>query len=434
MLFLFAVVAPVAKRLKHAVVDGAKPVSCKAPSEEIKSKEPFGQCKYVPVYYHWFAVILQEYIENQADDDCILQQYISKINKDQLATVVEKVMAIKEHQPTVNEYACSSLMQDALSGFFFDSEERKNAACLGQYPVYGTRRTDWSVYTLHDFLPFWAILHSDYKPSNFLNATKETICYFISANQEKTTFSWCFGLPCTSKEMAFQLYMSANRQVLVIEVARVDIANTDAFKRFLSLVYAAVHWRINNLEIASNGPLACEPIKGVVLRDNFANFESDRVFYVQSEKKVYKIYKDQDAKKPNYLLMQKLGYFEDLELKKISKTHWLLSYKVLQGKIEPWTWKQIEAAKNCIKRIHEFNVVHADVRIGNIVFSGIDKAFLIDFDFAGPPDTEYHENYNVKVEERHSGAKPGSKKAYSHDLYSLQYIAQSYFNNHTFDV
>jgi hypothetical protein len=70
------------------------------------------------------------------------------------------------------------------------------------------------------------------------------VCYFVNANEDK--FTWAYGLPCTSTHMLFQLYMSSNRIVLVINLAKVEIGNTAKFKHFLKILYGAVHWRIKN--------------------------------------------------------------------------------------------------------------------------------------------------------------------------------------------
>ena len=65
----------------------------------------------------------------------------------------------------------------------------------------------------------------------------------------------------------------ANGKVLVINVAEVKIGNTDRFKHFLKVLYAAIHWRIKNTSNHSK-PLACEPMQGLVLRDIFQSHPS----------------------------------------------------------------------------------------------------------------------------------------------------------------
>ncbi len=184
------------------------------------------------------------------------------------------------------------------------------------------------------------------------------ICYFVNANEDK--FTWAYGLPCTSTHMLLQLYMSANQKTPVISLAKVEIGDTAEFRQFLKILYGAVHWRIENPGPHSQQPLACEPIRGLELRDIFKSHPSNRVFFSSEKKTVYKIYKVGDHKKPNYDLMRQLGYFKNLELQRIGKTYQLLSYTVLQGNMEPYNIEQIQAAKSKIARLHKENLVHAD--------------------------------------------------------------------------
>lgn len=356
-----------------------------------------------------------------------MHKYISEIEEDQLESVVEKLIAIRYKQATENEYKCSSALQVALQDFFFHHKKRKCVACFPQYPVKGTRLTDFSIYTLKDFFPWREIAHADYKPFDLLRAIKQTICYFVNSNEDLKTFSWAFGLPSTCTEMNFQLYISANNQTLTIDLARVEINGSEEFKRFLTIVYAAIHWRINHLENPSSEPLFCEPIQGLVLRDNFPSHPSVRVFYNKSKQTVYKIYKDEDTKVHNYELMKAMGYFKELKLQDIGKKHHLLSYKVLQGHMEPMSIKQIDAAEEVIKSVHSHNMVHSDIRRGNIVFGPGHQAFLIDFDFAAPPDSSYHEEYNKDLAERHPGIHEGQTKQFDHDFHSLNFIRKAYF-------
>jgi hypothetical protein len=65
---------------------------------------------------------------------------------------------------------------------------------------------DISIYTLQNYYPLGEILHSDFKPYSIDDAIKETLIYFINSNEDKKTFSWTFGLPCSSNKMAFKLY------------------------------------------------------------------------------------------------------------------------------------------------------------------------------------------------------------------------------------
>ena len=388
---------------------------------------PFEEC-IVPIYYHWFAVVLRDAFKDPVHDGGILKDYISKIPPDALNIAVERFMVIKNKQQSENEYKCSSLVQNTLNHFIIDKEIHLKAACLSQYPVYKTGRTDFSVRCLNHHFPTARILDSDYKPYNLENAIKETVCYHVNANEGNKTFSWSFGLPCTSQEMVLFLHLPANRTVLTIEVARVEIGTTVEFRNFLTILYAAIHWRVNNME-TTDTPSACEPIKGLILRDNFPDHPSTRVFYNKEKETVYKIFENGGTKFTNVDLMSKLGYFDNLTLENIGKSHQLLSYKFLKGTTVPVTKRHIDEAKKVIEHVHSLGYVHADVRIGNIVFSPLSQsstAYLIDFDFAAKVGGFYHELYNESLSERHPDAKRGHMKQCDHDLHSLQKIAECY--------
>ena len=56
-----------------------------------------------------------------------------------------------------------------------------------------------------------------------------------------------------------------------------------------------------------------------------------------------------------------------VKLQCIGKTHQLVIHALLGGFI-PTNMEQIQAAKSIIEKLHEQNLVHADIRIGNIIF------------------------------------------------------------------
>lgn len=428
ILFLFfSVGPPKQKRLKYAVEKNAKPASCKAPSDEIKQKSSFGFCESVPVYYHWFSVALQDKLLNK-DSDSIFNKYIDNLSKLKLDILVNQLLTYKTEQNNCNnEYKCASLFHSALNSFLFDYEQIERAACLSQYPVFGTRRTDWSVYSLKDYLPWLALLHSDYKPHNFGDATKETMCYFTSENQDrKDAFTWALGLPCTSTKMGLQLYMSGHATTLCIDLYEVEINDTNEFRFFLTVLYAAIQWLMDNPQLPRKSTFACEPIMGLVLRNNFEDHPSKRVFYDECKERVYKFYCCDNHKQHNFAVMQQMGYFEDLTLQPIGKRHHLLSYKYIPGRIIPIYRKHIDMARECLHNLHALNFVHADIRIGNIVFCR-DRAYLIDFDFAAPPGSPYHSEYNFGLSERKRNIKL-SRKSFDHDTYSLTWIGDNYVN------
>ena len=361
----------------------------------------------VPVYYHWFAVQLFDLLclgdgEPNPRDEIIeeLLEIKHQLCEGQVNTLIEELLQIKSWQESANKYSCTSLLQRALDRFFFQRESFKHAACLGQHSVPPRSKPDFLVYTLNNLSSGREILHSNYKSSDLGGAIEGTVAYYIFSNEDKETFSWGFGLPFTAHKMVFQMYLSANATVFTIDLANVSIGDTQEFKKFLSILYAAVHWRIKNLETPGKITLACEPIKGFVLRYSLASKpDSQRVFYGEKDNKVYKFYWNGGTAVPNYSLMKSMGYFKNLKLEDIGQNHKLLSYELIEGTTVPQLPIQIVKAKEHLETIHRQGYVHSDVRFGNIVFSLPDGAFLIDFDFAAKCDVEYHDAYNQDLME-----------------------------------
>ena len=86
-----------------------------------KKKEPLNFEVEVPVYYHWFGIILYDkFNEPEGDEHCILREYISRVSDEKLNIVIARLIAIQEHQRTENEHTCSALLQQALDRFGFN--------------------------------------------------------------------------------------------------------------------------------------------------------------------------------------------------------------------------------------------------------------------------------------------------------------------------
>ena len=418
----FLVGPPCVKRKDLAITEKAAPPKCGAPSEEAKRKTGISRYDIVPVYYHHIAVLIQDkFKEDEAVSDCILEEFMKGVDKTLLGETKRLLSQLQAIHQRSNEYMCTSLLQRALDRFFFPDDLRSKAALFGQYPVFDTRRSDGSIYTLEENSR--DILHYVFKPNKFQEAFDESICYFISAHQNTHKYALTFGLPCTSTDMRFMLYMSGNSRAYCIELDRVQISNMDKLDRFLCIVYASVHYLIKNPVALRESPFACEPIKGVELRDNFEGYDSNRVFLKDGV--VYKIYEEGNAKNHNEELLKELNYFQDVKLQPIGRNHFLLSYVMLVGNTKPQFTKDIISALERIEYLHGKKLVHGDIREGNILFSH-GTAFLIDFDFTGAENTTYSEFYNGKdkIDERHSGACANQPKKYVHDYHALRNIAE----------
>lgn len=146
-----------------------------------------------------------------------------------------------------------------------------------------------------------------------------------------------------------------------------------------------------------------------------------------SENKAYKFFdrEDQNKKLSNYELMSSLGYFQELSLVDVGKTYTLLSYNIIEGRLLPTRWEEIESALEIIAKLHSETLVHGDIREGNIIFNG-KSSYLIDFDFTARCGTLYPSGYNSKIKGRHETASAGHPREFIHDYFSLICIANEY--------
>lgn len=247
--------------MKLAEVVSSKIPSCKAPSNEIQHGKMSDISEEVPPYYHAVAIDLYDKFQDgnttSVVDGCIeeIDDFFMKYALDHLGNLESL-----QSQNDTNEYLCSSQLQVILNRFLFHQKDRiKKGALFAQYPVYGTRRTDGSVYAYCDSLPWRGLLHYDYKPTDLEKASHESVCYFISSLMGLKKYGWAFGLPCTSTDMVFNMYMSGNSKAYTIELSRVKLYDSSALE-ILTIVYAAVHHYIDNSEELSLVPFGCQPI------------------------------------------------------------------------------------------------------------------------------------------------------------------------------
>lgn len=106
--------------------------------------------------------------------------------------------------------------------------------------------------------------------------------------------------------------------------------------------------------------------------------------------------------------MESLGM--KVNLVQLTKKYSLLSYKYLEGCIYPVHVKQFLKVADALEHIHSLDLVHGDVRTGNIIFAANGKdCHLIDFDYTSKVNQHYPMTYNGGLNERHTGAFGGSR-------------------------
>lgn len=111
-------------------------------------------------------------------------------------------------------------------------------------------------------------------------------------------------------------------------------------------------------------------LQDLILTEHITTHFSERVFFhddkVYKFDKIYKFYEKNDAKVHNAELMKSLGYFKDVEVKVLSDEFTLCSYKYIQGSLEPAFIQQIYAIAKIVEAIHAQQMVHADIKCGNL--------------------------------------------------------------------
>jgi len=118
-------------------------------------------------------------------------------------------------------------------------------------------------------------------------------------------------------------------------------------------------------------------------------------------------------------------YATYLHAKVVAKSSgtWLLEYPFVHGSHSPNQIGDFIPIVKLLAEMHEQKIVHGDVRLANMIFSG-DKSLLIDFDMSGKLDPEnpplYPKGYQrVDDTERHADAKQCQPILPAHDMFSL---------------
>lgn len=137
---------------------------------------------------------------------------------------------------------------------------------------------------------------------------------------------------------------------------------------------------------------------------------------VWSKSKLY----DKEIKpylKPNVNLMKNL--LPELSYRGDVTT---LSYPYKSGSHRPRSFVQVKKLLEQIQALHKLGYVHGDIRIENLLYSyDGEEAYILDFDFANPQDTQYPVQFNHDIEERNVRARAGQLMKKHHDRFSLYY-------------
>lgn len=94
-----------------------------------------------------------------------------------------------------------------------------------------------------------------------------------------------------------------------------------------------------------------------------------------------------------------------------------------------------KGALQCLRRVHECDYIHGDVRSSNIIFTAGGTSHLIDFDLAKKVGSFYPISYaKLNICERHRTAYSSWPMKKEHDVHSIKYIMSFYFPGKKSDI
>ena len=151
-----------------------------------------------------------------------------------------------------------------------------------------------------------------------------------------------------------------------------------------------------------------------------------------SKRIIYKVYDYRfennaiESYKANCILSQK--YLPSFQMVIDLPDIKIISYEYIEGKHFPSNSKQVLYLLQFLKKMHNDNDIHGDIRCSNILFcDDADKSQLIDFDFSGVEGVKkYPIGYSNKLDDgvRHIDALANRSLKREHDYFSLLYVLQ----------
>jgi serine/threonine protein kinase len=106
----------------------------------------------------------------------------------------------------------------------------------------------------------------------------------------------------------------------------------------------------------------------------------------------------------------------------------IIRYPFIPGNHLPGNSDAILAAIQSLHRMHSMNIVHGDVKAGNIIFAEeANKSCMIDFCFSGVEgEAVYPSNYRREIEDgaRHPEAEPLAVIRREHDIFGFKRVLE----------
>ncbi len=425
--------------------------------------------KEYPACCHWFALELYN-LHHKLNDldlgvDDITVKFLKKnyiIKKVCLNRCVKNIKdAIEIHKQTEPlivvgvrseplicsaELTYTSLYSRALDNFLF-SEDCCEGASLHEFPSRirkmkkndeqekdgrSIERSDITVVSLPNLVP---IMCSDIKTSDFDCSVKETILYGVNcATVQSGDYKWplLLGMPGTPSKTMLQVYMPIPGQFwrsTIIESTPDDMA-------FLCTLFVGVRYLLSldpDVDYVDI-PLKCYcPKKDV----EYEVVSKNKPWIVKQGKKCLKIFdkKNNVGKRANLELLDAIGL--SYKCKYLSKDHRFLMIvrDFIVGDIMPCENSDItifKGALECLKKVHECDYIHGDVRSSNIIFTADGTSHLIDFDLAKKTGSFYPVQF--LIQEEYPNLHHPKRMKTEHDVHHMKRIMSYYFHKKWWDI
>ena len=416
------------------------PLYCGSPCSKIgttasqaKNSEVKSHVFDCPLYLHWFGMKLYDLfhkdIGNGENIEIEIGNFCGSIPKQSLehmVTAYQTVTATATVSGGMDSEERSLIMTAQiatdLNDFLFLQHDIGKV--LHQMPVVGrSERPDWLAVPVHNYVAVVpkSTLVCDFKLADLNGSKTETFAY-CSRVIGKNSYRIFMALCATCFKLEVYLILSFNQKMGDAKICKVHVNDASQMKQLFCMLYGAVQY-LTRHPIATEWP-SCSPTQSLIFNAENLLSASTRYRVFHQGGFVYKLYDASSTSKPNVGILQKVEYFEQLDLFELNCTGRFkcLRYKYLDGTHEGGNKQHFIRIAQILLELHEEDYVHGDVREANIIF-GSNTAWIIDFDICDEVNALYPNDYNhMGIQERHPDACANREMKKIHDVYSLTVI------------
>lgn len=281
---------------------------------------------------------------------------------------------------------------------------------------------DWGVYKLVYFLPGDPVSFTDCKLRDIEHASRTSVCHSVNGvgcGCNINDWPVLVSIPSIPEMTRLEIHIPVKKAMWYLPI----VTGTLWDKAILCSFFYAVHTLIQTNRVTSLEPIECNhPLQnGVVLKRFLRNTPYEpRVFC--SVDIVYKYFDTSVTPliyHHNHELIKECGNLTMLELGDATSDGRIkyLKYKYIEGDHTPTSVNQFTGALQTLQKLHQQGIVHGDVRLPNIIFSG-NNSYLIDFDLARKVGDRYPIGYTA-LPERHIDATSRSLMSDRHSMASI---------------